>query len=429
MPGLVLVGTQWGDEGKGKITDLLAGKMDMVVRYNGGDNAGHTVIPGEKEFKFHLLPSGVLYPHVMAVIANGLVVNPKVLIGEIENLEQSGYSAENLRVSCNAHVIMPYHLMLDGAHELQLGKSKIGTTKKGIGPAYADKASRIGIRIQDLLDMKIFRTKVEEALKTKNAIMTTLYDLEPLDLDRIVAEYEEYAKRIEQYVTDTSLLIQDSLDQGKNIFFEGAQGTFLDIDHGTYPYVTSSSPISGGACTGAGVGPKHLDEVMGVVKAYVTRVGSGPFPTEQENEIGEAMRASGKEFGTTTGRARRCGWFDAVLMKYATRVNGLTSIAITKLDVLSQFDAIKVCVGYKYKDQIFEQFPPHQTIFHKCEPVYEEMAGWQEDITGIEKYDDLPVAARKYIERIEEISQVPVAMISLGPKRDQTILNEKIIRW
>jgi len=429
MPGLVLVGTQWGDEGKGKITDLLARKMDMVVRYNGGDNAGHTVIPGEKEFKFHLLPSGVLYPHVMAIIANGLVVNPKVLIGEINDLEQAGYSAENLRVSCNAHVIMPYHLMLDGAHELQLGKSKIGTTKKGIGPAYADKASRIGIRIQDLLDMKIFRTKVEEALKTKNAIMTTLYNLEPLNLDEIVAEYEEYAKRLEQYITDTSLLIQDFLDQGKNVFFEGAQGTFLDIDHGTYPYVTSSSPISGGACTGAGVGPKYLEEVMGVVKAYVTRVGSGPFPTEQENETGEAMRAGGKEFGTTTGRARRCGWFDAVLMKYAVRVNGLTSIAITKLDVLSQFDAIKICVGYKYKDQIFKQFPPHQTIFHKCEPVYEEMAGWQEDITGIEKYEDLPVTARKYIEKIEEISQVPIAMISLGPKRDQTILNEKIIRW
>lgn len=429
MPGLVLVGTQWGDEGKGKITDLLAGKMDMVVRYNGGDNAGHTVIPGEKEFKFHLLPSGVLYPHVMAVIANGLVVNPKVLIGEINDLEQAGYSAENLRVSCNAHVIMPYHLMLDGAHELQLGKSKIGTTKKGIGPAYADKASRIGIRIQDLLDMKIFRTKVEEALKTKNAIMATLYNLEPLDLDEIVAEYEEYAKRLERYITDTSLLIQDSLDQGKNVFFEGAQGTFLDIDHGTYPYVTSSSPISGGACTGAGVGPKHLEEIMGVVKAYVTRVGSGPFPTEQENETGEAMRASGKEFGTTTGRARRCGWFDAVLMKYAVRINGLTCIAITKLDVLSQFDTIKICVGYKYKDQIFKQFPPHQTIFHKCEPVYEEMAGWQDDITGIEEYEDLPVAARKYIEEIEKISQVPIAMISLGPKRDQTILNEKIIRW
>lgn len=427
MPGFVLVGTQWGDEGKGKITDLLADRMDVVVRYNGGDNAGHTVVPGNKEFKFHLLPSGVLYPHITVVIANGVAINPKVLIEEIDGLIEAGFSADKLRISCNAHIVMPYHLMLDGANELQLGKSKIGTTKKGIGPAYSDKAARIGIRTQDLLDMKIFRTKLEAALRVKNAIMKMLYNLEPLDLDEIVAEYARYAQRLEQYITDTSLLIHDFLDQGKNVFFEGAQGTFLDIDHGTYPFVTSSSPISGGACTGAGVGPQCLERIMGVVKAYVTRVGSGPFPTELDNEIGEAMRSAGKEFGTTTGRPRRCGWFDAVLLRYAARINGLTSIFITKLDVLSQFKTVKICTGYRYQGQLFEQFPPHQTIFHKCEPVYEELEGWQEDITKAETYEDLPEAAKRYVNRIQELAKVPVGMISVGPKRDQTILYKDVI--
>jgi adenylosuccinate synthase len=428
MPGFVLVGTQWGDEGKGKITDLLADKMDMVVRYNGGNNAGHTVVPGEQEFKFHLLPSGILYPHITSVIANGVVVNPKVLIEEIDGLEERGFSTEKLKVSCNAHLVMPYHLILDGAHEIQLGKAKIGTTGKGIGPTYSDKAARIGIRVQDLLDMKIFRTKLEEALKVKNAIMTMLYNLQPLNLEEVIADYGYYAKRLEKYITDTSLLINDFLDQGKNVFFEGAQGTFLDIDHGTYPFVTSSSPIAGGACTGAGIGPKHLKEIMGVVKAYVTRVGSGPFPTEQDNEIGEAMREAGREYGTTTGRPRRCGWFDAVLLRYAVRINSLTSIAITKLDVLSQFETVKICVGYKYKGEVFEQFPPHQTIFHKCEPVYEELEGWQEDITNIKKFEALPEAVKRYIGRIQELGQVPSAMISVGPKRDQTILNGNIFR-
>jgi adenylosuccinate synthase len=422
MSGFVLVGTQWGDEGKGKITDLLADKMDMVIRYNGGDNAGHTVVPGDKEYKFHLLPSGVLYPHIMSVIANGLVINPKVLIEEIDRLEEAGFSAEKLRVSCNAHLIMPYHLILDGAQEVQLGKSKIGTTRKGIGPAYSDKAARIGIRTQDMLDMKIFRKKLDAALQFKNKIMSTIYGFDPLNLDEIVEEYGQYAQRLGQYITDTSLLINDFLDQGKNVFFEGAQGTFLDIDHGTYPFVTSSSPISGGACSGAGVGPQRLNQIMGVVKAYVTRVGSGPFPTEQDNETGEAMRRTGKEFGTTTGRPRRCGWFDGVLMRYATRINGLNSIAITKLDVLSQFEQLKICTGYRYKGKIFDQFPPHQTIFHKCEPAYEEMEGWQSDISEARDYKDLPQAARKYVERIEEIAGAPMAMISVGPKRDQTIL-------
>jgi len=422
MPGFVLVGTQWGDEGKGKITDLLADKMHMVVRYNGGDNAGHTVVPGNKEFRFHLLPSGVLYSHITVVIANGVVVNPRVLIEEMDGLERAGFSAGKLRVSCNAHVIMPYHLLLDGAYELQLGKSKIGTTRKGIGPAYSDKAARIGIRAQDLLDMKIFRTKLKEALQVKNAIMESLYNLKPLDFDEVVAEYSEYAKRLKEHIVDTSFLIHNFLDEGKNVFFEGAQGTFLDIDHGTYPFVTSSSPIAGGACTGAGVGPKHLQHVMGVVKAYVTRVGSGPFPTEQDNEIGETMRGIGKEFGTTTGRPRRCGWFDAVLLRYAVRINGLTSMIITKLDVLSQFESIKICTGYRYEGQIFEQFPPHQTIFHKCEPVYEELPGWQGDISDVTKYEDLPEAAKRYVDRIQELAQVPIGMISVGPKRDQTIL-------
>lgn len=423
MPGIVLIGTQWGDEGKGKVTDLLADQMDMVVRYQGGDNAGHTVIDGDQEFKFHLIPSGILYPHISCVIGNGVVVNPKVLLEEIDGLKEKGIevTSKRLLISCNAHLVMPYHLILDGAKELKLGKAKIGTTRKGIGPAYADKMSRTGLRVQDMLDIKIFEEKLKTALEEKNAILTRVYDLKPLGAEKIIADYMSYARRLEKYITDTSLAINKVLDEGKNVFFEGAQGTLLDIDHGTYPFVTSSSPVAGGACVGAGVGPGRIDRIIGVVKAYVTRVGSGPFPTEQDDEIGNAMREKGGEYGTTTGRPRRCGWFDAIILRYANMVNGLTEIVVTKLDVLSQFEKVKICVGYEYEGMAYDNFPPHQTVVHKCVPVYEELDGWMESLSNITRYEDLPNAAKKYLERIEELSKVPVKMISVGPKRKQAI--------
>ncbi|MDO8885605.1 adenylosuccinate synthase [Candidatus Oleimmundimicrobium sp.] len=421
MPGIVLIGTQWGDEGKGKITDLLANQMDMVVRYQGGDNAGHTVINGDQEFRFHLIPSGILYPHITCVIGNGVVVNPKVLIEELDGLESRGVCVDKLLISCNAHLVMPYHLVLDGACELKLGKAKIGTTHKGIGPAYADKISRTGLRVQDMLDIKIFRKKLEAALNEKNEILTKIYNFEPFEADKIVADYSSYAKRLEKHITDTSLIVNQTLDKGKNVFFEGAQGTLLDIDHGTYPFVTSSSPVAGGACVGAGVGPKRIDRVIGVVKAYVTRVGSGPFPTELDDKVGERIREKGGEYGTTTGRPRRCGWFDALILRYASRINSLTEIVVTKLDVLSQFEKIKICVGYEYKGKIYDNFPPHQTIVHKCKPVYEEVDGWKESLEDITDYGDLPKAAQKYLARIEELGGVPIKMISVGPKRKQII--------
>jgi adenylosuccinate synthase len=412
---------QWGDEGKGKITDLMAGEMDMVVRYQGGNNAGHTVVTENQQLRLHHIPSGILYPHIICVIGNGMVINAQVLLDEISNLESKGISTDNLRMSSNAHLIMPYHLILDQAAELRLGKSKIGTTHKGIGPAYADKASRIGVRVQDLLDMKIFRAKVEQVLKDKNAILTRVYGLEPLRSEEIIAQAEEHAQQLKKYITDTALLINEALDRGKNVFFEGAQGTFLDLDHGTYPFVTSSSPVAGGACVGAGVSPLRVNRVLGVTKAYVTRVGSGPFPTEQENEIGSGMCELGREYGTTTGRKRRCGWFDSIMLKYAVRINGVTSLALTKLDVLSQFDTLKICVSYEFEGKVYTEFPPHQTIFHKCLPVYEELEGWKEDISNIKSFEELPLPAKRYVRRIEEIASVPVEIISVGPKREQTI--------
>lgn len=421
MPGIICVGTQWGDEGKGKITDLMAGDMDMVVRYQGGNNAGHTVVTENQQLRLHHIPSGILHPHITCVIGNGMVINLQVLLEEIDNLQSKGISTDNLRISSNAHLIMPYHLILDQAGELRLGKSKIGTTHKGIGPAYADKATRVGVRVQDLLDMKIFRAKVEQVLKDKNAIIEKVYGLEPLKSEEIITEAQRHAEKVKKYVTDTSLLINENLSRGKNVFFEGAQGTFLDLDHGTYPFVTSSSPVAGGACVGAGVSPLRIDRVLGVAKAYVTRVGSGPFPTELENEIGDGMCELGKEYGTTTGRKRRCGWFDSIMLKYAVRINGVTSLALTKLDVLSQFDTLRICIGYEFEGKIYPEFPPHQTIFHKCQPVYEELEGWREDISNTRTLGELPSAARRYVRRIEEIASVPVEIISVGPGRKQTI--------
>ncbi len=424
MSSLAIVGSQWGDEGKGRIVDLLSSQVDMVVRFQGGNNAGHTVVRGEDVFKLHLVPSGILYPEVTCIIGDGVVLNPAVLIEELDNLKKKNINIENLRISCKAHMVMPYHVVLDKAREHRLGKSKIGTTHKGIGPVYSDKASRSGIRTQDLLDHKIFKAKLEEELSLKNAIIEKVYGMQPLDPEEIYEDYMLYAERIGKYIIDTAFLINEFLDQNKSVLFEGAQATMLDIDHGTYPYVTSSSTTAGGVCTGSGVGPGRLDEVLGIAKAYSTRVGSGPFPTEIEGGIGDLLREKGYEYGTTTGRPRRCGWFDAVVLKYSVMLNYLDSIALTKLDVLSGFEKIKICTAYKYKKEVYKNLPCHQTILHKCTPVYEEFEGWTEDITDIKKYEDLPPAARKYIESIEEIIKVPVSMVSVGPERNQIIIRD-----
>lgn len=421
LAGTVILGAQWGDEGKGKVTDLLADRMDYVVRYAGGNNAGHTVVCGADEFKLHLIPSGILYPHIISVIGNGVVVNPKVLLEEMDNLNSRGISTENLKISLNAHLVMPYHLAFDRLGELSLGKAKLGTTHRGIGPAYADKADRLGLRVQDLLDEKIFRTKVETALKRKNAVLSKAFGQPGFDVDQVVEEYMGYAERLEPHIADTTSMLNNALEDGKEVLFEGAQGTLLDLDHGTYPFVTSSSPTIGGVFTGTGVSPRHIKRIVGVSKAYVTRVGYGPFPTEQQNEIGELMGRRGMEFGTTTGRKRRCGWFDGVLIRYAARINGLTGLALTKLDVLSEFETIKICVGYSFQGKIYYEFPSHQSIFHKCEPQYIEIPGWQSDITDITEKEDLPKEALKYIDLIEKISGVPVEIISVGPKRSQTV--------
>jgi adenylosuccinate synthase len=425
VPGTVILGAQWGDEGKGKITDLIADRMDLVVRFAGGNNAGHTVVCGNDEFKLHLIPSGILYPHITTVIGNGVVINPKVLLDEMDGLAGRGISCGKLRISCNAHLVMPYHLAFDRLGELNLGSAKLGTTHRGIGPAYADKADRMGMRVQDLLDEKIFRAKLEVSLERKNAILTKAFGQEPFDVDEILREYMGYAERLAPHIEDTSLLIFNALEDGQKVLFEGAQGTLLDLDHGTYPFVTSSSPTVGGAFTGTGVGPKHVDKVIGVAKAYVTRVGYGPFPTEQQNEVGDTMGEKGVEFGTTTGRKRRCGWLDLVLLRYAVRVNSLTGLALTKLDVLSAFDRLKVCVGYSFQGKIYHEWPPHQTIFHKCEPEYLELAGWSTDISEITERDDLPEEARRYVEFIEKAAGVPAEIISVGPKRSQTIVTRE----
>ena len=426
MPATVLVGAQWGDEGKGKITDLLAPEADLIVRYQGGNNAGHTVIAGDVRLALHLVPSGILRPDVIPVIGDGVVVDPATLLDEIDALAAQSISCERLLVSGNAHLIMPYHLELDKVTERYLGRSKLGTTRRGIGPSYADKAARIGLRMQDLLDMKIFAAKLEVALKEKNAILSKVYNRLPLQARSIIEQYEGFAQRLKPYIADTSLVIWNALRDGRHVLFEGAQGTLLDVDHGTYPFVTSSSPTAGGASTGSGVGPREIGRVIGVAKAYVTRVGSGPFPTEDLGPDGDRIGERGHEFGTTTGRKRRCGWLDAVLLRYAARLNSLTDLFITKLDVLSGFEKVKLCVAYQYQGETYDEFPPHQTIFHKCEPVYEELAGWDADITGARSFEDLPAEARDYVRRVEEVSGVPVTLVSVGPARDQTVRREPV---
>ena len=422
MPATVVVGTQWGDEGKGKFTDLVAGETSMVVRYQGGHNAGHTLVVDGESFALQLVPSGVLYEHVTPVIGNGVVVDPRVLLAEMDMLESRGVSTGRLRVSGNAHLILPYHQELDALHERHLGKNKIGTTKRGIGPAYADRSMRVGLRVQDLLDEKIFRTKLTAALAHHNRVLTRVFNRLPIDGDAIADEYlGTCAPRMAPLIADTVSLIHEQLEAGNHVLLEGAQATFLDLDHGTYPFVTSSNPVAGGACTGAGVGPLHIDRVIGIAKAYVTRVGAGPFPTELFDEVGDYLVEVGHEYGTNTGRRRRPGWFDAVMLRYAARVNSLSELAITKLDILDGLDTIKVCVAYEADGVRYEQLPYHQTVLHHAEPVYIEMPGWKQDLSEVRSRSDLPAEAEAYLAFIEEQVGVHIGLVGVGPGRDQVI--------
>ena len=420
MPATVVVGTQWGDEGKGKFTDLVAREMQMVVRYQGGHNAGHTLVVGEDTFALQLVPSGVLYDHITPVIGNGVVVDPRVLLAEVDTLTAKGVDCSRLKVSGNAHLIMPYHQQLDALHERHLGNAKLGTTKRGIGPAYADRAMRLGLRIQDLLDPKMFRQKLDVALGMTNRVLTEVFDQAPVDSGEIIDQYiGQCAPRLEPHIADTVSLIHESLEAGEQILLEGAQATFLDLDHGTYPFVTSSNPVAGGACTGSGVGPRHIERVIGIVKAYVTRVGAGPFPTELFDEVGDHLVDVGHEFGTNTGRRRRPGWLDAVMLRQAVRVNSLSEVAITKLDILDALDSVKVCVAYELDGETYRHMPYHQSVIHKVTPVYEELPGWGIDLSAITSPEQLPPAAAGYIAFLEEQIGVPIRLVGVGPERKQ----------
>jgi adenylosuccinate synthase len=445
MPGVVIVGAQWGDEGKGKITDLLAERAEVIVRFQGGNNAGHTIVREGREFKFHLIPSGILYSEKTCVIGNGVVLDPSVLLGEIDGLKRQNIDVGNLRISANAHLIMPYHVLLDTAGETKLGKLSIGTTRRGIGPCYADKALRLGIRVQDLLDEKILRTKIRAALEPKQQALRELSvqrrklrkeageEAEKdeaaagvpdprLDLHTMTEEHVNFGHRLEPHIADTAKLCWDALDSGRTVIFEGAQATLLDLDHGTYPFVTSSNPIAGAACVGAGVGPTDIDEVWGIAKAYATRVGAGPFPTELDDEVGEHMVERGHEFGTTTGRRRRCGWMDLVALRYAVRLNRMDSLAITKLDVLSGLGPLRVAVRYRSKEgAVLDSFPYHQSILHSATPEYEELPGFDEDISECRDEASLPQAARDYLGFIAEFVKVPIRLAGVGPDRDQVV--------
>jgi adenylosuccinate synthase len=447
MPGLVIVGAQWGDEGKGKVTDLLAERADAIVRFQGGNNAGHTIVRDGEEFKFHLIPSGILYPDKACVIGNGVVLDPRILLGEIDGLRRRGVDVGNLKISANAHLIMPYHVLLDTAGEVKLGKLSLGTTRRGIGPCYADKALRLGIRVQDLLDEKILRAKIRTALEPKQQALRELGvqrrklrkeagegDRESveqaiedapdprLDLHAMTEEHVSYGHRLEPHIADTSRLCWDVLDAGKTVIFEGAQATLLDLDHGTYPFVTSSNPIAGAACVGAGIGPTDIEEVWGVAKAYATRVGAGPFPTELEDEAGRHMLERGREYGTTTGRERRCGWMDLVALRYAVRLNRMSSLAITKLDVLSGLDPLRVAVRYRSREgALLDSFPYHQSILHSAEPEYEELPGFDADLAGCRSEADLPPQARAYLEYVTDFVGVPIRLVGVGPGREQVV--------
>lgn len=421
MSTKIVVGTQWGDEGKGKTIDILAAEADVVVRTQGGNNAGHTISAKGEVYKLQLMPSGILNPETLCIIGSGVVVDPKVLLSEIDNMESKGISTENLKIDARAHVIMPYHIVLDGLSEKARGKSDIGTTKKGIGPCYMDKAERSGIRMCDFVDGDRFKEKVRENLEIKNKIITLVYGGEAVDAEAVISEYSEYAKRLEKYVTDTTPILYNEVKSGKNVLFEGAQGTLLDIDMGTYPFVTSSHPVSGGVCTGSGIGPAMIDECIGIAKGYTTRVGNGPFPTELNDSVGEEIRKKGFEFGTNTGRPRRCGWFDAVIVRYAVRTNSLTSLVLNKIDPLGGLGKLKICVAYKKNGELTYDFPPTLEELAVCEPVYEEMDGWSEDISDIRDFDKLPENCKKYINRIEELCGVKISTIGVGPDREQNI--------
>ncbi|MFI5050940.1 MAG: adenylosuccinate synthase [Gaiellales bacterium] len=429
MSCTVVVGAQWGDEGKGKIVDLLAERADVVARYQGGNNAGHTLVLGDETYKLRLVPSGVLWPGTLCVLGAGVVLDPEVLIEELDGLEARGIDLAGVRISGNAHLIMPWHKIIDADSELMLGRLQIGTTRRGIGPTYADKASRVGIRVQDLLDEKILRQKIQTALSVKNVLLRKIYHQRPLDKDVLTEATLRYAERIRPFIADTSLIVNRALDDGQTVLCEGAQATLLDLDHGTYPFVTSSNPIAGGACVGLGIGPTRITAVLGVAKAYLTRVGAGGFPSEADEEGSERIREHGAEYGTVTGRERRCGWLDLVGLRFAARINGLTQLAVTKLDVLSIFERIPVCVGYRLPDgTMIDEFPAHQSDFHHAQPVYEELEGWNTDISSVRTFDALPTAARGYLEFIEQQVGVPVAIVGTGQRRDQIITVHEVLR-
>lgn len=426
MATSMVIGTQWGDEGKGKIVDYLAEQADVVVRSQGGNNAGHTVVVDDVAFALRLLPSGILYDNKINVVGTGTVIDPKVILAEIENLESQGKSAKTLQISNRAHVILTYHNRLDEAEEASKGALSIGTTKNGIGPCYADKVNRIGIRICDLMNEEVFKEKLAYNVKIKNKILRDVYGVEPVDYYEILKDYLEYADRLRQYVTDTNYNVVSYIKDGKKVLFEGAQATMLDLDHGTYPFVTSSHPISGGASVGAGVGPNYLKNIVGVVKAYATRVGAGPFPSELLDETGDFLREAGHEFGTVTGRPRRCGWLDLAVVSYAADLNSLDYLAITRLDILDKLPEIKICVGYTLNGEPVKGFPADLQVLEQCKPVYETLPGWQTDISGIRHYEDLPEAARRYVERISEVTGVRLGIVSVGPNRKQTIVLQDV---
>ncbi len=423
MPNIVIVGAQWGDEGKGKVVDIYTEYADDVIRFQGGNNAGHTLVVGEEKTILHLIPSGILHPGKRCVIGNGVVLDPRVFIKEIDGLKAKGYLQDDsqLVIDGNVHIIMPWHTAIDLAREEAKGDRKIGTTGRGIGPAYEDKIGRRGIRLNDLIRPEVFARKVDEVLPEKNFLLEKFFGKAPLDRDAIVEEYSAYAETLARYRGCASTLLDREIRAGRNLLFEGAQGALLDIDHGTYPFVTSSSTVAGGACIGTGIGPRHIDQVIGISKAYVTRVGSGPFPTELDDEMGDALRNAGQEFGSTTGRPRRCGWFDAVALREAVRTSGLTGLAITKLDVLNELETIKICTGYSYRGDLLEEFPRDFEILSECKPVYEQLDGWGSDISGVRSLEELPAAARSYLDRLAEVTGCPLVLVSVGPRRDQTI--------
>lgn len=428
MTSVVVVGTQWGDEGKGKITDFLSEHAEVIARYQGGNNAGHTIIFGGETYKLHLIPSGIFYKDKTSVIGNGMVVDPKALVQELKGLHDRGVTTENLRISNRAHIILPYHIKQDEVEETRRGANKIGTTGKGIGPAYMDKAARVGIRMADLLDHVVFEEKLRMNLKEKNRMFEKFYETEGFTVEEIMEEYYQYGQEIAKYVTDTSKVLNDAFDDGRRVLFEGAQGVMLDIDQGTYPFVTSSNPVAGGVTIGAGVGPTNISHVIGVCKAYTSRVGDGPFPTELFDEIGDKIRTVGKEFGTTTGRPRRIGWFDSVVVRHARRVSGLTDLTVNSIDVLTGLDTVKICTAYRYQGELITEYPANLRMLADCEPVYEEMPGWSEDVTSCKSLDELPDNARHYLERISQLTGVQISIFSVGPDRNQTNIVKSVWR-